>query len=262
MPAGIYIATALSATVSTARSVYNLYQLLKKRVENRGKDFDIYYIPLFIFNFYGSLAFWRIVLRGDEEDSSGALNAKCYPSVLIFVSSTIGACYLQIAINWLEVAVNGKQLVLDVKHKKVLSFFVFISTVEMGVSFAINKLFPNYAMQCEYGQMLPMNSILVWKSMTFFFASFVVFVICIGCGYCTRSDVMREQTCMPTDPAIVNIMKDFTPLVTECAIGATICGLQLLKRFSLLVTEDPQIIENMNYLSFIAIFVVHSCYRF
>ena len=44
------------------------------------------------------------MLRGDEEDSSGALNAKCYPSVLIFVSSTIGACYLQIAINWLEVA--------------------------------------------------------------------------------------------------------------------------------------------------------------
>ena len=99
----IKLLTALTATISTVKSIYNLTRIFSKRATNTGKDFEIYYIPILIINIYGSLAFWRLAINF-RDDTPTPLAVKCYPSVIVFTHSIIGACYLQLAINWAEVA--------------------------------------------------------------------------------------------------------------------------------------------------------------
>ena len=132
----------------------------------------------------------------------------------------------------------------------------------MTISFAFNQIYPENALKCEFGQMLPMNNVLVWKSMAFFGASFVIFIISIISAYFTRLDVIKNRVHVSSDPQTVNIIKDFTPLLRECSLGAGLCLTHLVKRSSLLMTTDIETLELVNYCSFIIMFLTFTCYRF
>ena len=92
-------AAAISATISLILSIRHVYRILKAIAEKRDKDFDLYYIPIFLIQIYTTTAFWRLLVSNIL-----GLPMKCYPSIITFTNAMLGVCYLQIAINWLEIA--------------------------------------------------------------------------------------------------------------------------------------------------------------
>ena len=92
---------ALTATISSARSVVFLFNLYKKiAITGRAKDFDVYYTAIAGMNIFACVALWRnfYVLMVLQEE------VVCHQSVIIFIYALTGVVHLQIAINWLEVA--------------------------------------------------------------------------------------------------------------------------------------------------------------
>ncbi|XP_075258916.1 uncharacterized protein LOC142350841 [Convolutriloba macropyga] len=59
------------------------------------------------------------------------MDVACVPGLSMCLDSLLGACLMQLAINWLEIASNGCQLVTDVQHLHVLVVFATVSFFEL-----------------------------------------------------------------------------------------------------------------------------------
>ena len=86
---------------SGAKAFHSLFTLHSNNLLMRGKDFDIYYVPLFLINAYWSLGpvgtGIKVFLGVKQEDI-------CNNSAVLFTHFLMGTCILQIALNWMEVA--------------------------------------------------------------------------------------------------------------------------------------------------------------
>ncbi len=88
---------------SALKSFSYLFTLRANSFNGTGKDFDIYYVPLFLLGGAGSLStFFQSgvkTLAGVESDEEDCLN-----SALLFTHFLAGTSLLQIALNWMKVA--------------------------------------------------------------------------------------------------------------------------------------------------------------
>ncbi|XP_063713886.1 uncharacterized protein LOC134841779 [Symsagittifera roscoffensis] len=113
----IYYLIVFASSIGSLVAFRNIFSLACLRVTNQGLDFYIYYNPVFVISI--CLCFLAI------------LDNECVPGLSMCMDSLLGACHLQLAINWLEIASNGYQLVSDVKHLHVLTVFALVSFFEL-----------------------------------------------------------------------------------------------------------------------------------
>ena len=111
----IYYFTIILTPFSIVRAIYLLVTVVKKiKILNNAKDFDIYYFAVLVLDLCICLSFWHIFFGYESPEI-----ASCSVAVIIFVCALSGSCYLQIAINWLEVAGKFNSFVYFNNAKKL-----------------------------------------------------------------------------------------------------------------------------------------------
>ena len=89
--------TMVSCAICFYRSTRNFFALISKMEGERAKDFDVYYLPIFVI--FDALCISTIYESFSQIDSREV----CNEFVLIGEASILGGCFLQLAINWSEV---------------------------------------------------------------------------------------------------------------------------------------------------------------
>ncbi len=88
--------------VSALKSFSFLFKLRSNNFNGTGKDFDIYYLPLFLLGGCGSL--YAFFLTGMRTLLGLETAEVCSNSAMLFTHFLAGTSFLQIALNWMEVA--------------------------------------------------------------------------------------------------------------------------------------------------------------
>ena len=92
----IYYLIVFASLIGSLVAFRNIFSLSCLRVTDQGLDFYIYYNPVFVISI--CLCFLAI------------LDNECVPGLSMCMDSLLGACHLQLAINWLEIASKCAQI--------------------------------------------------------------------------------------------------------------------------------------------------------
>ena len=92
------------ALLSVLKAIRDLFQLYTNHILGRGKDFDIYYPPIFLIHIYWAADFFFVALSAILGDETQEI---CNTSLVLFAHFLVGVCRLQIALNWAEIAGKG-----------------------------------------------------------------------------------------------------------------------------------------------------------
>ena len=122
-PAAFYLVALLLIALgllSALKSISLLIKLDANRYFGIGKDFDVYYLPLLLINTFGAIYVFFLtgvkMMLGVEEAEQ-----VCSNSVVLFVHFLGGTCFLQIALNWMEVAGSYKFHYCKYRSTRMLS---------------------------------------------------------------------------------------------------------------------------------------------
>ena len=73
--------------------------------QKRGKDFDVYYIPILLVQLLAA-AIITLFMTTNFFIAAETSAPTCLPSLIVLFYSIVGPCFMQIAMNWLEIAGN------------------------------------------------------------------------------------------------------------------------------------------------------------
>ena len=71
--------------------------------QNRGKDFDIYFLPILLVTVVSPIGFIQATMASEFGDVK-MRDHNCFPFVTVLFHSALSSCLMQIALNWMEVA--------------------------------------------------------------------------------------------------------------------------------------------------------------
>ncbi|XP_075242043.1 uncharacterized protein LOC142336938 [Convolutriloba macropyga] len=190
----------------------------------------------------------------------------CNESLFIFNTSVVGGCYLQIAISWLEVTWNSKQIVVTTNQKKVLGIYLLISFVELIVSIMTNyhpQIEPDP--HCNFMLMRRANAYLVVKEFELLLLGAAIFLFSSLRAPWKLWHMNRHRVYFMVVPGVVDLRTHFRMLIRESIIGFVVCSAFTTRiyLFSLKRETTESVNQTDNVLTtFIWQFIAVSFYRF
>ncbi|XP_063727049.1 uncharacterized protein LOC134854632 isoform X2 [Symsagittifera roscoffensis] len=150
------------------------------------------------------------------------------------------ASCVYLATNWAEIAVEGRQLILDVKHTQYISIIIYMALFELAISLLITKTFETPVPECRLAKLIQSGNIALLVPYALFAVSAYFFIMALYNAPFTRARFLRS---VAAETKHRNGFKHcFGQLMRECAIGlvySSTFGAKLAVEY---ITDDAETI--------------------
>ncbi|XP_063715391.1 uncharacterized protein LOC134842824 [Symsagittifera roscoffensis] len=188
----------------------------------------------------------------------------CNVHFIVFGYTLVSACFAYLSTNCAEIAVEGRQLALDIPHTLLISIVIYISVFDVIISMILTTVFEVPSPECRLSHMLMSGNIMLAPPFLLFGVAIWFYTTAIYNAPFTR---MRAQ-----DPAahtkhragfrVQRIQNCFGQLMRECVIGLVYCLTFVVKLAVEYITDDPEVLFLVrNLCSSVAFFAI-SCHSF